>query len=478
MSSSSYQARTWSEAKRGHKIHRRGKNHSDEGATDSEDDRDPHADTLAIPQPKNFIHGTLIKRLRKPDPTPQQLEEYWALKGSKEWRETKHTFIKWINSNRELRFAGSSNVALFVEWTRNMRTHFKDCDIYNPICQFEVATATFTKNARNWWDAHSLKTPDLLVTFEQLLEWMRHELVPDSNPALAYMEWSTLRYKGNVDDYMKQVERLMEYFPIQRDTMIACLARPISPEFTTELRNMDIRLEGMSDPKLKEVIRNHLISTRPAHHSRPPPYDRVYPRHDQDRRPPPTPLAKHDLCLHSATKEAPRDVPKTSASTPRPPRDPHTSSKPFPKPPTDPNHTYLAAKYGEGPTPCYVCGKGDHGWVQCTKKKRGKCGVCGSEAHWTRHCRQRYRLSPQARLNFQTLCFEALSNPEVHLMNTPSYDDLSDVEEHAYHEEDADEGEELQEGSTEEWAGPTLCHFNIDHPLLLRGAPFSRRTRL
>ena len=109
-----------------------------------------------------------------------------------------------------------------------------------------------------------MRCPGLLVTYEQLLKWIRHELVPDSNPTLAYMEWNTLKYRGNVDEYMKQIERLMEYFPIQRDTMIACLAKPISSEFAAELRNMDIRLEGMSNPKLKEIIRNHLISTR--HH--------------------------------------------------------------------------------------------------------------------------------------------------------------------------------------------------------------------
>ena len=71
------------------------------------------------------------------------------------------------------------------QWIRNMRTHFKDYDIHNAICQSEVATTTFTKNARNWWDAHCLKRPTLLVIYDQLQEWIRHELVSDSNPALA-----------------------------------------------------------------------------------------------------------------------------------------------------------------------------------------------------------------------------------------------------------------------------------------------------
>ena len=71
---------------------------------------------------------------------------------------------------------------------------------------------------------------------------------------------------------MKQIERLMEYFPIQRDTMIACLAKPISAEFAAELRNMDIRLEGMSNPKLKEVIKNYLhLHAVSTNHTDPPP---------------------------------------------------------------------------------------------------------------------------------------------------------------------------------------------------------------
>ena len=382
------QAYTWSDIKGKVKEGSRHRLYSPDEYDDEEDHGDPRFDTFAIPQPKNFIHGTLVKRLRKPDPTPFRLEEYWALKTTKEWRETKHSFIKWINANKDLRFTGTQSVALFIEWNQNIRTHFKDCDIHNPICQSEVATATFTKNARNWWDAHTLKHPRLLVTYEQLLEWMRHELVPDSNPALAYMEWGTLRFKGNIQDYMRQVDRLMEYFPIQRDTMIACLANPISPEFAAELRNMDIRLEGMSDPKLKEVIRNHLISTRAHHPTRYSTQDR-YPRNDPDKRSyPPTP-AKHDACLYAAPREPLKSSPSASPPANLPPplaKPAPPSTKPFPKAPADPLHTYIAAKYGDGPTPCYVCGKRDHGWVQCQKKKRGKCGVCGSEAHWTRHC--------------------------------------------------------------------------------------------
>ena len=455
---------TWSELKKKKGKHRRRRKiHTDSESSDTEDDRDSLNDTLATPHPKNFLHGTLAKKLRKPDPTPSQLHEYRLLKGTKEWRDTKYAFIKWINTNKELRFAGTPSVAHFVEWNRTMRTHFKDCDIHNAICQFEVATTTFTRNARSWWDAHCVKCPGLLVTYEQLLEWIRHELVPDSNPALAYMEWNTLKYRGNVDEYMKQIERLMEYFPIQRDTMIACLAKPISSEFAAELRNMDIRLEGMSNPKLKEVIRNHLISTRHYPTYRPANHDRSHSRFDPDRRHYPSTLARHDLSLHAATKDP----------VPRPQTPPHNNKdsrpppKPFPQLPADPTHTYVAAKYGEGPTPCYVCGDKNHGWVQCTKKKRGKCGVCGSEAHWTRYCRQRYRPSPQARLNYQAICLEALSNPEIQLVNAPFDHYDSDVEGYAQQQSEGGEtgsDSEQDRKSAETPPGVSLCQVSLTLP--------------
>ena len=161
---------TWSDVKKKRAKNRRKRADTDSKSSVTKDKRDTLNDTLVTLHLKNFLHGTLAKRLRKPDPTLPQLNEYRLLKGTKEWRKTKYAFIKWINTNKELRFASTPSVAHFVEWNRTMRTHFKDCDTHNTICQFEVATTTFTKNAHSWWDAHCTKCPGLLVTYEQLLE--------------------------------------------------------------------------------------------------------------------------------------------------------------------------------------------------------------------------------------------------------------------------------------------------------------------
>ena len=53
-------------------------------------------------------------------------------------------------------------------------------------------------------------------------------------------------------------------------------------------------------------------------------------------------------------------------------------------------------KYGQGPRPCFVCGKDGHSWIRCEAKKKGKCAACGSQAHFTRHCANRYFPRPEA----------------------------------------------------------------------------------
>ena len=52
-------------------------------------------------------------------------------------------------------------------------------------------------------------------------------------------------------------------------------------------------------------------------------------------------------------------------------------------------------RIGSGPRPCFVCGQSDHSWVKCQKRRRGKCGVCGSENHFTRFCAQRFYPDPK-----------------------------------------------------------------------------------
>ena len=48
-------------------------------------------------------------------------------------------------------------------------------------------------------------------------------------------------------------------------------------------------------------------------------------------------------------------------------------------------------KIGKGPRPYWVCSSDVHSMYTCPHQKRGSaCKVCGSEAHLTKNCQQRY----------------------------------------------------------------------------------------
>ena len=51
-------------------------------------------------------------------------------------------------------------------------------------------------------------------------------------------------------------------------------------------------------------------------------------------------------------------------------------------------------KYGKGSNPCWVYGSAGYSWFLCERKKKGRCAACGSEAHITKLCAQRYFAHP------------------------------------------------------------------------------------
>ena len=143
--------------------------------------------------------------------------------------------------------------------------------------------------------------------------------------------------------------------------------------------------------------------------------------------------------------EPPRDTPSTQPLSPR-----NTA---------DPPRQYIAARYGIGPTPCYACGTDQHVVMKCPKAKKGKCAVCGSEAHWARHCHQRFCPHPKERLNFQQICEAALTNPCVHVANAPY-----DCDEEGPLSEDegfvmVSEDEGVEDGETFATARPVAANY-------------------
>ena len=145
-------------------------------------------------------------------------------------------------------------------------------------------------------------------------------------------------------------------------------------------------------------------------------------------------------------------VPPPSLPLPLKPKPKEDKNTPNPKP----TYSYPPPKYGSGPTPCYVCGSGQHPWIFCAKKQRGKCTIYGSIAHPTRICAQRYRPRPEARIHLAQVTLEIHADPLFFMENMPESDveDKSNVEASEY---DGDSDEEVEEATN------ALCYMACTH---------------
>ena len=80
-------------------------------------------------------------------------------------------------------------------------------------------------------------------------------------------------------------------------------------------------------------------------------------------------------------------------------------------------------KIGKGPRPCFVCGSDAHSWIRCERKRRGKCGVCGGDNHYTRFYVQHFYPDPK----LAAISPIKTSNPTSRCVLTYEHEDHHDV---------------------------------------------------
>ena len=89
-----------------------------------------------------------------------------------------------------------------------MYQFFTFWQIHNPVVQAKLAVTMFNKNAATWWIAHMQRQPRLLVTYDQLLEWLKYKLTPSAGLGATQLAWHELSYNGNIEKYMAELTKL------------------------------------------------------------------------------------------------------------------------------------------------------------------------------------------------------------------------------------------------------------------------------
>ena len=302
----------------------------------------------------------------------------------------------------------------FLTWSEHLKAYFRREGITNSVTQARLAERTFRGKVARWWNAHNDRHPGRLLSFARLLELLRTEMVPAADPSAACLQWSNLQYEGKPDAFLKELDRLTDTYPLDRAALIQLATRPFPPEFAGQVQTADALhgRRGMTYPQLRTMISNYMKTltkrTRPSDTADPPETPSSDQGHDRpDRR------YRHRPKLHAQpaplqssnpARPTPAAPPAAAPHGTRPPRMPQATAPPYAQPPYQqpmpapqaPN-TYGPIRRGKGTNPCFVCGAADHAWIFCTKKMAGRgCAVCGSLAHRTSTCAQRFHPELQA----------------------------------------------------------------------------------
>ena len=112
-------------------------------------------------------------------------------------------------------------MAKVMIWDDALDSYFRLMGWSNPIARALAAAATFHQKARAWWNAHTHRHPGLVITYQQLVEWVKRELVPRADPGTSCVVWADLNFKGDVDVFLKELDDLMTYHPLKHDSSAA-----------------------------------------------------------------------------------------------------------------------------------------------------------------------------------------------------------------------------------------------------------------
>ena len=183
------------------------------------------------------------------------------------------------------RCAGKDSAKDFVDWRNALHHHFTMNGIQNAATQGWLALGTLEDKAKQWWLSQKSLRPKLVLAFDQLVEWLRHEMVPSSVTTSSLQEWMDLKYEGNLDDYFQKVAMLDAYHPIDAKDALVMASRPFGTGLLQKLRAVDAAQNylGINPSQWRDLVRNHVqeeeskptfrawanLNPKPRHHHQP-----------------------------------------------------------------------------------------------------------------------------------------------------------------------------------------------------------------
>ena len=146
-------------------------------------------DLIRSQEMSRHVVGQPLQTFMEPDPDEASILQFDSLTGGPKGNSIRREFLKWVENRREAMFEGRNDVGSFIEWRETLEYYFFTASISDQALQFWLATLTFRKAAMRWWGMRAKQYPRLVLSFAQLVEWIRAELVPCTNPEEAMVAW-------------------------------------------------------------------------------------------------------------------------------------------------------------------------------------------------------------------------------------------------------------------------------------------------
>ena len=133
--------------------------------------------------------GERLREFVAHDPLTSEVREFVKLEVTKRWERMREHLLRYLAIHREGIWDGKQDVAALTEWQASLNHFFVTQPVLNSVAQSVLAVSTFRGHAQKWWFSKTRLYPRLVVSFDQLMEWVRMELVPTASPQKAARAW-------------------------------------------------------------------------------------------------------------------------------------------------------------------------------------------------------------------------------------------------------------------------------------------------
>ena len=143
--------------------------------------------------PSAYVRGSTALFLTSIPPTREQCKERQRIRNSSRWDFLSATLTRQLASRSITPLTGDSTPIEHKQWENALTSFFELVVLENPAVQADIATHTLQGEALSWWHGHRFHTVKYTLSFSQLLEWIRIELLPESGQSSSIIGWRRLK---------------------------------------------------------------------------------------------------------------------------------------------------------------------------------------------------------------------------------------------------------------------------------------------